>query len=212
MEMIDMEDEYAPRGRGRRRVEKMTNLHHCRVELFYNVIDMQALELNQCFDEVSTKLILCMSCLDPRDSSGFDIEKLHRLAKFYPSEFFEVALYELESQLENFIVDVCMDEKFLELSGIGDLAEKMVSTRKHDIFPLMYLLVKLSLTLPVATATIERVFSAMKIIKSVLRNRMRDNLLNDCLVPYIENDVFVNVTNEAIMQRLHNMKNRREML
>ncbi|XP_057779919.1 uncharacterized protein LOC130998522 [Salvia miltiorrhiza] len=50
IEMIDMEDEYAPRRRGRRRVEKMTNLHHYRLELFYTVIDMQALELNQRFD------------------------------------------------------------------------------------------------------------------------------------------------------------------
>ncbi|XP_057775196.1 uncharacterized protein LOC130994180 [Salvia miltiorrhiza] len=256
IEMIDMEDEYAPRGRGRRRVEKMTNLHHYRVELFYTVIDMQALELNQRFDEVNTELILCMSCLDPRDSfAGFDIEKLVRLAKFYPSEFSEVALYELESQLENFIVDVRMDEKFLELSGIGDLAEKMLagavldlgrgSVRcgdqclEHDMQPVGSMIgtkqsfkrlspIRLRRTLlmifiaekglstvavaTVATATVERAFSAMKIIKSVLRNRMGDNLLNDCLVPYIEKDVFVNVTNEAIMQRFQNMKNRREML
>ncbi|XP_057775162.1 uncharacterized protein LOC130994150 [Salvia miltiorrhiza] len=54
IEMLDMDDEYAPRARGRRRVEKMTNLHHYRVELFYTVIDMQALELNQRFDEVNT--------------------------------------------------------------------------------------------------------------------------------------------------------------
>ncbi|XP_057782753.1 uncharacterized protein LOC131000700 [Salvia miltiorrhiza] len=211
--MLDMEDEYVARGRGRRRVEKMTNLHHYRVELFYSVIDMQVLELNQRFDEVNTELLLCMACLDPRDSfSAFDVKKLVRLAKLYPSEFSEVTLYELESQLENFIFDVRLDEKFSELSGIGGLAQKMVSTRKHEVFPLVYLLIKLSLVLPVATATVERAFSAMKFIKSALRNRMGDKLLNDCLISYIEKDVFVNVTNEAIMQRFQNMKNRREML
>ncbi|XP_042005955.1 uncharacterized protein LOC121754707 [Salvia splendens] len=56
--------------------------------------------------------------------------------------------------------------------------------------------------LKVATASVERAFSAMKIIKTSLRNSMGDQLLNDCLVPYIENDVFVKVTNETIMQRL----------
>lgn len=49
----------------------------------------------------------------------------------------------------------------------------------------------------------------MKLIKSVVRNTMGDSLLNDCLVP--QKDVFVNVTNEAIMQRYQEMKNRRKM-
>ena len=211
--MLNMEDAYATRGRPRRRVEKMTNLHHYRVELFYSVIDMQAQELNHRFDEVNTELLLCMACFDPRDSfSAFDKNKLLRLAEFYPSEFSAVALYELESQLENFIFEVRLDENFSEVVGIGGLAQKMVATRIHLVFPLVYLLVKLSLILPVATATVERAFSVMNIIKTSLRNRMEDRLLNDCLVTYIEKDVFQNVSNEAIMQRFQSMKNRREML
>ncbi|XP_058005418.1 uncharacterized protein LOC131181388 [Hevea brasiliensis] len=73
----------------------------------------------------------------------------------------KVALIELESQLQNFVFDMCMDEKFSKVSGIE-----------------------------VATATVERAFSAMNIIKSSLRNRMGDELLNDCLVAYIERDLF----------------------
>ena len=48
----------------------------------------------------------------------------------------------------------------------------------------------------------------MKYIKSNLRNRMRDQWMNDCLVTYIESDVFDTVDNEAIMQRFQNMKTR----
>ena len=59
---------------------------------------------------------------------------------------------------------------FLELQGVSELTEKLVSTRKHETYPLVYLLVKLALTLLVATATIERSFSAMKYIKNELRN------------------------------------------
>lgn len=211
--VLNMEDEYVARGRIRRRTEMMTNLHYYRVELFYSVIDMQAQELNQRFDEVNTDLLLCMACFDPIDSfSAFNKDKLLQLAKFYTSEFSEVALYELENQLESFILDVRLDKNFSEVSRIGGLAQKMVATRKHIVFPLVYLLIKLSLILPVATATVERAFSAMKIIKSSLRNRMGDQLLNDCLVTYIENDVFANVSNEDIMQQFQNMKNRREVL
>ena len=95
---------------------------------------------------------------------------------------------------------------------IDDLAAKLVETNKHVIYRFVYLLVTLVLTLPVATATVERCFSAMKYVKSNLRNRMGDQWMNDCLVTYIESDVFDAVDNEAIMQRFQNMKTRRGQL
>ena len=75
-----------------------------------------------------------------------------------------------------------------------------MSTRKHETYSLVYLLVKLALTLPVATAIVERIFSAMKYIKNELRNRMRDQWMNDCLIVYIEKDVACSIDNKTIMQ------------
>jgi hypothetical protein len=66
------------------------------------------------------------------------------------------------------------NDAFLELKGIGDLARKMVKTKKDIIYSLVYLLVKLVLTLPIATVTVERIFSAMKYVKNQLHNRMGD--------------------------------------
>jgi hypothetical protein len=60
--------------------------------------------------------------------------------------------------------------------------------------------VKLVLTLLVTTATVKRSFSVMKYIKNLLRNRMGDQWMNDCLVTYIESDIFDNIDDEAIMQ------------
>ena len=71
---------------------------------------------------------------------------------------------------------------------------------------------KLVLTLPVATATVERSFSAMKYIKNELRNRMGDQWMNDCLIVYIEKDIACSINNETIMQRFQNMKTRRRQL
>ncbi|PKU82550.1 hypothetical protein MA16_Dca026095 [Dendrobium catenatum] len=76
----------------------------------------------------------------------------------------------------------------------------MVETRKNDIFPLVFLLIKLALILPIATATVERAFSAMNIIKNRLRNRMGDSWMNDCLLTYIEKDIFNSVDNDLIVQ------------
>ena len=92
------------------------------------------------------------------------------------------------------------NDEFLELKGIGDLARKMVETNKDVIYPLVYLFVKLVLTLLVATASMERSFSAMKYIKNELRNRMGDQWLNDFLSVYIEKDIARRIDNESVMQ------------
>ena len=55
------------------------------------------------------------------------------------------------------------------------------------MYDMVYELLKLVLPLPVATATVERVFSAMVIVKTKLRNKMGDSLFDDyCLVILIE--------------------------
>ena len=91
------------------------------------------------------------------------------------------------------------NDLFLELQGVSELAEKLVNTRKHETYPLVYLLVKLALTLLVVTATVERNFSAMKYIKNELCNRMRDHWMNDYLVVYIERDVVCSTDNKTII-------------
>ena len=70
------------------------------------------------------------------------------------------------------------NDLFLELQGVSKLAERLVNTRKHETYPLVNLLVKLVLTIPVAIATVERSFSAMKYIKNEQRNRMGDQWMN----------------------------------
>ena len=62
----------------------------------------------------------------------------------------------------------------------------MVEMKKDGSYPLVYLLVTLALILLVATTIIARTFSTMNIIKNRLRNRMRDQWINDCLERYIQ--------------------------
>ena len=92
------------------------------------------------------------------------------------------------------------NEEFVGLKRLGDLAKKMVETKKDKVYPLVYLLITLALVLPVATATVERVFSGMNIVKNRLRNRMGDQLMNDNLIVYIEKDIFDSIDNEVVIQ------------
>lgn len=86
----------------------------------------------------------------------------------------------------------------------------MVDTRKHHSYPLVYRLVKLALTLPVAIATVERYFSAMKIIKNALRNKIGDKFLSDSLICFVEKDMLDTISNDAIMDRFRKVRFGRE--
>ncbi|CAK8537302.1 unnamed protein product [Lathyrus sativus] len=52
----------------------------------------------------------------------------------------------------------------------------------------------------------------MNFMKNQQPNRMGDEFLNDCLVTYIESDIFDSVENEKNLQHFQNMKTRREQL
>ena len=65
-----------------------------------------------------------------------------------------------------------MHNEFSALKGISSLAQKLTETKRDRQYPLVYLLVKLTLILTVATASVEIVFSVMKIMKNPHLNKM----------------------------------------
>ena len=77
-----------------------------------------------------------------------------------------------DNQLEIYIHDMQSIEEFSTFRWIGQLVEKMVEMKKNVSYPLVYSLVTSALILLVATATIERAFSTMNIIKNRLRNQI----------------------------------------
>jgi hypothetical protein len=89
------------------------------------------------------------------------------LAKLYPEDFSSNDLRDLRAQLNLYIAYVKEDHKFSNLNTIGELAQKMVETEKDRRYTFVYRLLKLVLVLSVVTATVERCFSAMRLVKTV---------------------------------------------
>ncbi|MFS7995234.1 putative HAT dimerization domain, ribonuclease H-like superfamily [Helianthus anomalus] len=154
-----------------------------------------------------------MSSLSPRDNfSSFNKLNLLKLAEMYPYNFTFDEKDKLIDELGHYISNMKRDSLFDNLNGVSDLAERMVETRKHIEYQLVYRLIKLSLVLPVATASVERSFSSMKLVKTELRNRMGDGYMNDSCICYIENEFLQQVSVESVMQRFQKMKTRRQQL
>uniref|UniRef100_A0A0D3ED26 HAT C-terminal dimerisation domain-containing protein n=1 Tax=Brassica oleracea var. oleracea TaxID=109376 RepID=A0A0D3ED26_BRAOL len=170
VEMLIMEEEFVDLRYPIRRTN-ISNMHHDKIQ-----------EFNDRFTEVTTDLLICMAALSPVDSfHGFDKEKLVRLAKLYPDDSSYGELLSLEQQLDIYIDNICRDERFKSVENLGNFSCLMVKTQKHLAHPLVYRFLKLVLTLPVATASVERCFSAMKLVKTVAHNRIGDQFLSDCM-------------------------------
>ncbi|KAL5187783.1 hypothetical protein HKD37_05G013396 [Glycine soja] len=156
-------------------------------------------ELNDRFDEDTTELLQYVSCLSPSSSfEAFDVKKLLRMVELYPNDFVDVPEVVVRHQLQNYVRNVRCDPKFAKLKGLSDLCAKLVETKKCNTFDIVYRLPKLALVLPVATASVKRVFSAMKFVKSQLCYKMGDQWLNDRLVTFIERDVLGTINNDDL--------------
>ena len=187
----------------------ITQDHYFRVDTFYATIDAITTEFDHRFNEVSSELLTCFACLDPRDSfSKFDVNKLARLAEIYLDDFSFDERQRISDQLKTFIVHVRRHEDFRVCHDLASLAMKMVEINRHEMFPLVYKLIELALLLPVATASVERAFSAMKIIKTELRNKMSDGWLNDLMVVYIEREIFKGIDLDSIKNAFQKKKDR----
>jgi len=112
-------------------------------------------------------------------------------------------------QLDNYIDDLRKDDSFKELNNLVDLSVKLVETQRDKVYDLVYLLLKLVLILPVATASVERAFSAMNSVKNKSRNRLSDNVLDAILCTYIEREIFSKVNEDDILETFMAMRKRR---
>lgn len=90
----------------------------------------------------------------------------------------------------HFVSDASKDEELKNKSTLISLCQCLVETGRHAIFNLVERLLRLLITLPVSTASAERAFSSMKIIKTRLRNKMEDD--------YVANSLLVNIEGEIL--------------
>ncbi|KAK9741223.1 hypothetical protein RND81_03G090100 [Saponaria officinalis] len=202
----------ARKGRARRQQNQNTVEHHFRVNVFYVTIDKQLQEINSRFNDKALGLLTLTSVLAPYDRyKNFDCEQICTLAeKYYPSDFTTQEKIHLRYQLQHFLCEVKGDDPTLRnLSILQEPCQCLAETGKSDVYFLIDRLIRLVLTLPVSTATTERAFSGMKVMKTRLRNKMEDDFLADSLVIYIEREISKSFSIESIVDDFKSLKDRR---
>ncbi|CAN0917760.1 hypothetical protein LINGRAHAP2_LOCUS30495 [Linum grandiflorum] len=192
-----------------RKCYAVTNEHYYHFDVFNASIDCQRAELGTRIDDKVVDLLNLSSALDPTDGyKAFDIDATCNLArKHYYIDFSEQKVEALEFQLRHFHLNVCTHPSLKNLSCLADLCHGLAETGKSRHYHVVDKLIRLVLTLPVSTATGERVFSTMKIVKSRLRNSMGDDFLADNLSIYIEREISYSFSLDLICKLLTTSKN-----
>ncbi|KAI5672422.1 hypothetical protein M9H77_12786 [Catharanthus roseus] len=111
------------------------------------VFDLMVKQMDDCFMESNSELLMCISCLDPRYSFvNFDRNQLLRLSELYSDNFSISDKFELKAQLDTYISYMRSRDgaAFSGLTNIGDLAKKMVETKSYKFFNLVYRLIELA--------------------------------------------------------------------
>ncbi|KAK2424097.1 zinc finger MYM-type protein [Trifolium repens] len=124
-------------------------------------------------------------------------------------DFNEQEKITLQFQLRQFLVDARQSTDLKNLSTIQELCSCLVATNNARIYYLIDRLLRLIMTLPVSTATTERAFSAMKIIKTRLQNRMEGRFLADSMTVYIERDIGASISSDLIIDDFKTLGSRR---
>ena len=175
--------------------------HYYRINIFNVVIDSHLMELNNRFTKQTIELFTLSSALNPIDGfKSFKIDDICTLAqKFYAQDFTRNELDALRRQLEHYEYAVVRHSKFQTIASLSELCQVLAETRKSEHFFLIDSLIRLVLTLPVSTATTERAFSAMNLLKTQLRNKMDNDFLTDCMVIYIEREIADSIDVDSII-------------
>uniref|UniRef100_A0A453AKG3 HAT C-terminal dimerisation domain-containing protein n=1 Tax=Aegilops tauschii subsp. strangulata TaxID=200361 RepID=A0A453AKG3_AEGTS len=199
IDIPDLNSRYVDVTKSRNKHDNTTTLHHYKADVFNVAIDQQMVELNDRFGVQNTELLTLCASLDPRHDS-FDVSNICTLVeKNYPADFSSQERAHLESQLPHFQLDVCNHPELKSSPSLADLTIGLFKTGKAATYSMVDRLLRLVITLPVSTATTERAFSAMKLVKTRLRNRMGDDFLRHYMVVYIGKEIAAKITSDEII-------------
>ena len=112
----------------------------------------------------------------------------------------------LRFQLEHFELDIRRHPALQNVSTISELCQELMKTEKSMIYSLVDKLIRFVLILPISTATIERAFFDMKIVKTKLKNKIKDDYLGSYMITYIEKKIAQTFDDDSIIGEFCDIK------
>ncbi|XP_025410434.1 52 kDa repressor of the inhibitor of the protein kinase-like [Sipha flava] len=172
-----------------------------RVSIFYPYLDDLLSSFNERFNSNSS-LISSLSCLLPSKIKKNTFDDLQMALEFYKDDL-QIDSYSstLKGEFE------LWQMKWKTETVIPTNSLDTLLNCPADIFPNIYTILKIFSILPVTTASVERSFSTLKLIKTYLRNSTSENRLNGLALLNVHRNIDIDI--ESLIDVFANRKERR---
>lgn len=157
-------------------------------DLLKSIINQILLELDNRFSSLSNFEFLKLSDTTKyaEFEKSFPENLISNLQSSYPG-FFDISGLKTELKV------VFKDSNFKSKKNIQEIVQFLIETELETSFSEFFKLLKLMLTFPVSTASVERSFSCLKRIKTFLRNRCSQSRLSNLALISIEKQLLQNL-------------------
>jgi hypothetical protein len=160
------------------------NKNDFKVHVYNNVMDSMITELDARFSDSHCLVMKGIQCLNPTDENFAKISCIQAFAESYGADMDDLGheLHQAKRLLERSAKDANFIKPTTVLSFLSFL------TPFKAAFHELHRLCKIAVSLPVSTASCERSFSALRQIKTYVRNSMIESRLSAVAVIAIEKE------------------------
>ena len=183
-----------------------------RISLYIPFLDSVISNLQHRFSEKS-KCVALFDILLPNScfSQGIQLEKFEKLLNYFSHTLVSNGLSYTSNQCihqyERWVRKWQVD--FSQQNSPSTIVGALISC-DDEMYPIISALLEIGTVLPVSTATVERTFSTLRVLKTYLRSTTSEDRLNGLAFMYIYSLMKINI--DSIIKRFASSKNRRSIL
>ncbi len=123
----------------------------------------------------------------------------------------EIDFCDLEMNLSVWYVYKNQNPKQLGGTKLRQIVDQFINCNLHEIFKQLYTLILIYLTVPITSATGERSFSVLKLLKTYIRNTMNQQRLSDLTVISVNSDLLNEIKINYIINEFERLKGRSQL-
>lgn len=186
---------------------KLSLVNHYRKE-FIAVLDAQINALKTNMEAITNIIEPAMTLLQPPYHGPVNIDQLEQLCNMFPLPM-RPDIDALETELTTFRCHVLKNH--LEIRSVND-ALTYLKSKTESLFPLTRRCFRLLLTIPITSASAERSFSKLKLVKTFMRSVMNQDCLGELLALACERDLTDIIDLDIIAERWSRLTKRGRLI
>lgn len=186
-----------------------------RINTYFVILDAFTNVLKYRFEDFSSivrkfEILDPKKCFEGRPSNAILVEPLIELSTFYQVDVDQnnlIVEYKSFCSIYNQLITDIKNKNTLD----NNILKFMIENDLISSYPNLSTLYKINYTLPVSSATAERSFSRLKLIKTYLRSTISEDRLSNLAILSIEKNIAENMDYNNVIETFSKMKKRRKI-